>query len=51
MRQNEAELVAAKVDRQPWEATEADEETVLKNLFGPPDDDGVYRGAGNGATS
>ncbi|WP_188188064.1 hypothetical protein [Nonomuraea sp. SYSU D8015] len=46
MRQNEAELTATKVDRQPWEATEDDEETVLKERFGPPDDDGIYRGEG-----
>ncbi len=24
--------------------TEADEETVLEGLYGPPDSDGVYRG-------
>ena len=26
------------------EATEADEEAVLADLYGTPDDDGVYRG-------
>lgn len=44
MRQNEAELTAANVDRRDWGPTEADEEQVLKDRFGPPDDDGIYRG-------
>lgn len=29
-------------------ATEPDEEAVLKDLYGPPDDDGVYRWTGEG---
>lgn len=28
-------------------ATEVDEEAVLKELYGDPDDDGVYRGEGS----
>lgn len=28
----------------PALATEADEETVLAGLYGPPDADGIYRG-------
>lgn len=46
MRQNEAELVAAGVDRRDWAPTEDDEEQVLRALYGEPDDDGVYRGGG-----
>jgi hypothetical protein len=44
MRQNEAELVAANVDRTPCGPTEDDEETVLRKLYGSPDRDGFYRG-------
>jgi hypothetical protein len=42
--ESEAELVARGVDRRDWEATEDDEEDVLRELYGPPDDDGIYRG-------
>lgn len=31
-------------------ATEADEETVLRELYGEPDADGVYRSSSTGAT-
>jgi hypothetical protein len=44
VRQNEAELVVGGVNRRPAGPTEADEEQVLKDLYGPPDDDGIYRG-------
>lgn len=44
MRQNEAELVVARVNRREPGPTEADEEQVLKDRFGEPDADGVYRG-------
>jgi hypothetical protein len=47
VRQNEAELTSANVDRRDWGPTEADEETILTGLFGPPDHDGIYRGAGS----
>jgi hypothetical protein len=43
---NEADLVHEGVDRRPWEATEADEEAVLRELYGPPDANGIYRGEG-----
>jgi hypothetical protein len=42
--QPEHELVAERVDTRPWGPTEADEQTVLEQLYGPPDDDGIYRG-------
>ena len=51
MKLNEAELVATRVNRAPAGPTEADEERVLKALYGPPDGDGIYRGAGEGAAS
>lgn len=51
MRQNEAELTATKVNRRPAGPTEADEEAVLERLYGPPDDDGIYRGTEPGASS
>lgn len=44
MRQNEAELVAANVDRAECGPTEDDEEAVLRSLYGRPDRDGFYRG-------
>lgn len=46
--QDEAQLVARDVDRNPGAgtATEADEEAVLGELYGPPDQHGIYRGAG-----
>jgi hypothetical protein len=44
MRQNEAELVAANVDRTECGPTEPDEEAVLRSLYGSPDGDGIYRG-------
>ncbi|GAA3720998.1 hypothetical protein GCM10022224_103540 [Nonomuraea antimicrobica] len=51
MRQNEPELVATGVDRREWGPSEADEEQILAGLYGPPDDDGVYRGAADGGAS
>jgi hypothetical protein len=45
VRQNEAELVAANVNRRAAGPTEDDEEAVLEALYGPPDGDGIYRGA------
>lgn len=45
MSETEAELVAAGVDRREWGATEDDEEQVLADLYGEPDDDGIYRGS------
>lgn len=51
MRQNEAELTVANVNRHPTGPTEADEETVLERLYGPSDDDGVYRGVEPGGSS
>jgi hypothetical protein len=47
VRQNEAELVATRVNRRPSGPTEADEEQVLEALYGPADADGIYRGAGD----
>ncbi|MFD9949673.1 hypothetical protein ACFWYW_55695 [Nonomuraea sp. NPDC059023] len=41
---SEADLTAAGVDTRPWEASEDDEEAVLRALYGEPDPDGVYRG-------
>lgn len=40
----EAARVAAKVNRHPTGPTEPDEEAVLRELYGEPDADGVYRG-------
>ncbi|WP_187356960.1 hypothetical protein [Actinomadura sp. CNU-125] len=44
----EDELVQRGVDvaAQAHEPTEPDEEVVLKDLYGPPDGDGIYRGEG-----
>lgn len=44
--ENEADLVTRYVDRRDWGPTESDEERVLRELYGPPDDGGVYRGDG-----
>ncbi len=40
----EAELVAEGVDRREWGPTEPDEEDVLRELYGEPDEHGIYRG-------
>ncbi len=40
----EAELVANGVDVRDWGPTESDEEAVLRELYGDPDTDGIYRG-------
>ncbi len=45
----EADLVSRAVDRRDWGPTEDDEEDVLRALYGEPDEDGVYRGAGAAA--
>ncbi len=42
--QPEAELVAERVDLRDWGPTEDDEEAVLRELYGAPDEDGIYRG-------
>lgn len=42
--QSEAELVAENVDTRDWGPTESDEEQILAGLYGPPDEDGIYRG-------
>ena len=47
MKQNEAELVATRVNRRPAGPTEADEEAILEALYGPADADGIYRGTGD----
>ena len=44
MRQNEAELTVANVNRHDAGPTEPDEEQVLQKLYGGPDEAGVYRG-------
>ncbi len=41
---SEAELVAEGVDLRDWGATEDDEEAVLRELYGEPDEHGSYRG-------
>ena len=46
MRQNEAELTVANVNRRDAGPTEPDEEAVLRELYGEPDRDGIYRGEG-----
>lgn len=51
MRQNEAELVVARVNIRPAGPTEADEEQVLEGLYGPPDGNGIYRGTISGGAS
>ncbi|MFD9949809.1 hypothetical protein ACFWYW_55930 [Nonomuraea sp. NPDC059023] len=43
---SEADLTAEGVDTRLWEASEDDEEAVLRALYGPPDAGGVYRGEG-----
>ncbi|WP_193319014.1 hypothetical protein [Nonomuraea phyllanthi] len=43
----EAEFTEDGVDLHHWGATEDDEEQVLQALYGPADEDGVYRGAGD----
>jgi hypothetical protein len=45
---DEAALVEAGVDRHGWGPTEDDEEAVLRALYGPPDEHGIYREAGDG---
>jgi hypothetical protein len=40
----EAELTASAVDIREWGPTEADEEAVLRELYGPADESGIYRG-------
>ena len=47
MRQNEAELTVANVNRHDAGPTEADEEEVLRSLYGEPDEGGIYRGEGS----
>ena len=42
----EAELVAEGVDTREWGPTEDDEEAVLRELYGEPDEAGIYRGEG-----
>lgn len=42
--EQEATLVRTGVDVHEWGATEADEGRVLRELYGDPDADGVYRG-------
>ena len=42
----EADLVAQHVDQGEWGPTEDDEEQVLRELYGEPDKDGIYRGQG-----
>ncbi|WP_344594540.1 hypothetical protein [Actinomadura vinacea] len=46
MSENEAALVERDVDRNPdaHRATEPDEEQILRELYGEPDADGVFRG-------
>lgn len=44
MSEIEAERTLAAVDRRPWGPTEDDEEQVLRELYGEPDADGIYRG-------
>lgn len=46
-KQDEAELTLQGVDRREWGPTEADEEGILRRLYGEPDTDGIYRGAGS----
>jgi len=44
----EAALVEHGVDRHGWGPTEPDEEAVLRELYGAPDPDGIYRGEVDG---
>lgn len=46
MTETEAELVARDVDRHPGahQPTVPDEEAALRELYGDPDADGVFRG-------
>jgi hypothetical protein len=41
---DEAHLVATAVDTRDWGPSEADEEAVLRELYGEPDVGGIYRG-------
>jgi hypothetical protein len=45
--QSEAHLVVTGVDTRDWGPTEPDEEDVLRELYGEPDPDGIYRGEGS----
>lgn len=40
----EVELTSEGVDQHHWGPTEDDEEAVLRELYGEPDADGIYRG-------
>lgn len=40
---SEAALTAAGVDLSEWGPTEADEEAILRALYGEADEDGIYR--------
>ncbi|MEU4225791.1 hypothetical protein AB0F17_15975 [Nonomuraea sp. NPDC026600] len=42
----EAELTSEGVDQHHWGPTEDDEEAVLRELYGEPGPDGIYRGEG-----
>ncbi|WP_433520155.1 hypothetical protein ACQP2T_63490 (plasmid) [Nonomuraea sp. CA-143628] len=42
----EAELTSGGVDIREWGPTEDDEEAVLRDLYGEPDENGIYRGEG-----
>ena len=44
--QAEYDLVMKHVNRAPSGPTEADEEDVLRERYGAPEDDGVYHGGG-----
>lgn len=43
----EAELTSEGVDLREWGPTEPDEEAVLRELYGEPDAEGIYRGEGS----
>lgn len=43
----EAELTSEGVDTREWGPTEDDEEAVLRELYGEPDEEGIYRGEGS----
>lgn len=40
----EAELVAERVNRHPTGPTDPQEEDILRQMYGEPDAEGVYRG-------
>lgn len=46
--EEEAAATHEGVDRHDWGPTEADEELVLAEMYGPPDAEGLYKGEHRG---